>query len=190
MCLTRKMRRFIVRRLLVRGAMELGMERAMEDRTISKFKRGVGFAAMAMGLLVAALSIGAPKAEAANLLQKNFWLPNQEFSGNIPACDEPSALGLIASRFAQTERRFWSSDLAITEFGPVKEIAFRPWGQSYVPRRYCSGTVYTNDAKKRPIYYSIIEDGGFIGASWGVEWCIVGLDRNYADAPDCKMARP
>jgi hypothetical protein len=29
-----------------------------------------------------------------------------------------------------------------------------------------------------------------IGAIWGVEWCIVGLDRNWAYNPACKMARP
>jgi hypothetical protein len=29
-----------------------------------------------------------------------------------------------------------------------------------------------------------------IGASWGIEWCIDGLDRNWAYNPTCKMARP
>ena len=29
-----------------------------------------------------------------------------------------------------------------------------------------------------------------IGSSWGVEWCVVGLDRNWAYNPACKMARP
>jgi hypothetical protein len=26
--------------------------------------------------------------------------------------------------------------------------------------------------------------------TWGVEWCVVGLDRNWAYNPACKMARP
>jgi hypothetical protein len=26
--------------------------------------------------------------------------------------------------------------------------------------------------------------------TWGVEWCVVGLDRNWAYNPRCKMARP
>ena len=29
-----------------------------------------------------------------------------------------------------------------------------------------------------------------IGAYWGVEWCVVGLDRNWSYNPACKMARP
>jgi hypothetical protein len=29
-----------------------------------------------------------------------------------------------------------------------------------------------------------------IGMTWGVEWCVVGLDRNWAYNPICKMAQP
>ena len=28
-----------------------------------------------------------------------------------------------------------------------------------------------------------------IGGSWGVQWCVVGVDRNWAYNPDCKMAQ-
>ena len=146
------------------------------------------FAAVAAVAACGLLAAGAPAAKAANWLEMNFWLSGPNYSGVVPACDSQQALDLIATRFAETERRFWSSTLSITDFEKVHEIAFRPWGPEYQPRRYCKGTVFTNDAKKRAIYYSIIEDGGFIGASWGVEWCVVGLDRSYAYAPSCKLA--
>jgi hypothetical protein len=29
-----------------------------------------------------------------------------------------------------------------------------------------------------------------IGMKWGVEWCVVGVDRNWAYNPQCRMARP
>jgi len=29
-----------------------------------------------------------------------------------------------------------------------------------------------------------------IGWGWGVEWCVVGLDRNLAYAPSCSVLRP
>jgi len=29
-----------------------------------------------------------------------------------------------------------------------------------------------------------------LGTSYGVQWCVVGLDRNWAYNPQCKMARP
>lgn len=149
--------------------------------------RLAGFGAAAFAL---ALAAGAPRAEAANWLELNFWLSGPNYSGDVPACTEQAALNLIAQRFEETERRFWSSGLSITQFEQMSEIAFRPWGPEYLPRRYCRGTVYTSDARKRPIYYAIVESDGFIGATWGVEWCIVGLDRNYAYAPSCKMAQP
>ena len=47
-----------------------------------------------------------------------------------------------------------------------------------------------SDGKRRPVYYSIIEDGGMIGWTWGVNWCVQGLDRNWAYNPDCRQARP
>lgn len=152
----------------------------------SRLRHALSGLAIAGAMLVGA----AGTASAATLLEKNFWLSGPNFSGNLPLCDTPAALETIARRFNETERRFWNSDLAIASFERVGEIAFRPWGEENVPRRYCSGTIYTSDARKRAIYYSIIESGSFIGATWGVEWCIVGLDRNYAYAPSCKMARP
>jgi len=29
-----------------------------------------------------------------------------------------------------------------------------------------------------------------IGANWGVQWCVVGIDRNWAYNPECKAAGP
>ena len=43
-----------------------------------------------------------------------------------------------------------------------------------------------NDGKLRTVHYSIIEDGGFAGFDQGVEWCVTGLDRNWAYNPGCK----
>ena len=47
-----------------------------------------------------------------------------------------------------------------------------------------------NDQKTRAVSYWIGEGFGIIGTGWGVEWCVVGLDHNYADALNCKQARP
>lgn len=132
-------------------------------------------------------------AAAANILLDNFWLPNGDYSKtqvNLPVCSEPLALGTISMRFAETERMYWNTALNISTFQNVREIAYRPWGPDYQPRRYCSATVTLSDARQHSIYYSIIEDSSFQGYTWGVEWCINGLDRNLAYAPNCRMARP
>ena len=75
-------------------------------------------------------------------------------------------------------------------YGRIHETAFRPWQSDNIPRRYCSGDVMLSDGKLRTVHYSIIEDGGFAGYNQGVDWCVTGLDRNWAYNPNCRAARP
>jgi hypothetical protein len=110
--------------------------------------------------------------------------------GLLPACDSPWALNLIFWRFAEKERIYWGSPERLTEYGEVREIAYRPWSYEYVPRRYCEAKVRVSDRDRTTVYYSIIEKGGFAGVGWGVEWCVVGYDYNLAYAPNCRAARP
>ncbi len=141
---------------------------------------------LAIGSILGTVS-GAP---AANFLEKNFWMSGPRYDAVVPLCEEAGPLDVIQSRFAQKEGRFWESELRIVGFEKVHEIAFRPWVADAIPRRFCRAVALVNDGKKRPVYYSINEDTGLIGASWGVEWCVVGLDRNWAFNPACRMARP
>ena len=92
--------------------------------------------------------------------------------------------------FCQKEGRFWNSDLQIVDFDRVRETAFRPWAADTIPRRFCSAMAPISDGSKHAVNYWIGEDTGFIGATWGVTWCVTGLDRNWAYNPRCKMARP
>jgi hypothetical protein len=48
----------------------------------------------------------------------------------------------------------------------------------------------TSDGKIHTVNFSIIEDGGFAGYGQGVEWCLIGLDRNWAYNPACRSAGP
>ena len=112
------------------------------------------------------------------------------FDANIPACTDPGVLYSISEKFAISESRFWNSPLRIVTFERVGETAWRPWGLDYIPRRFCSGVVTISDGVRHRIDFSIREDLGFIGASWGTEWCVTGFDHNYAYAPLCKQAQP
>jgi hypothetical protein len=141
--------------------------------------------------LVLAALLGAAavtQASAANWLEKNFYLIGPRYDGVLPPCE--AGLSTIALRFSQKEGRFWNSDLQILGFDRVRETAFRPWAPQTVPRRYCTAVAAVSDGRHHTVHYSIIEDGGIIGMNWGVEWCVVGLDRNWAYNPACKMARP
>ena len=59
-----------------------------------------------------------------------------------------------------------------------------------MPGRFCSAIIQISDGRTTVVHYSIAEDTGMIGMTWGVEWCVVGLDRNWSFNPACKMARP
>ncbi|MCG6207338.1 hypothetical protein LPW26_22050 [Rhodopseudomonas sp. HC1] len=141
-----------------------------------------GFAAL-LGVLALA-----PAAQAANPLEKNFWLSGPRYDGNLPECE--AGLPSITHQFAEKEGTFWNSALRITGYARIQEVAFRPWQSDNIPRRYCTGDALLNDGKVHRLHYSIIEDGGLAGFADGVEFCIVGLDRNWAFNPACKAARP
>ena len=147
-------------------------------------------AAFAATLFAAA---GSGPATAASIFELNFWLKGPRYDAVVPLCDAPAMLSKIQFRFAQKEGRFWKSDLTILGFERIREVSFRPWAAGApdaIPRRFCSRTALVSDGKPRTIHYSISEDGGMIGVNWGVEWCVVGLDRNWAYNPACKMALP
>jgi hypothetical protein len=145
-------------------------------------------ACVALALVLSAASVSQPRA--ASLLEKNFWLSGPRYDRVMPACDYVPALGRIIANFHTKEARFWNSELRIVGIDNIRETVELPWGAQSVPRRFCSGTAVINDGAAHAIYYSIAEDTGVIGMDWGVEFCVVGLDRNMAYGPNCRAARP
>jgi len=145
-------------------------------------------ACVALGLVLSVLSVA--ELRAANLLEENFWLPGPRYDRVMPGCDYRPALDRIIVNFRTKEARFWRSDLEIVGIEDIRETAVLPWAAQSIPRRFCSGTALINDGVRHPIYYSIAEDAGIIGLDWGVNFCVVGLDRNWAYGPACRAARP
>jgi hypothetical protein len=142
--------------------------------------------ALALALSVMAFS----QSRAASLLEKNFWLSGPRYDRVIPACDYPPALDRIIANFHTKEFRFWNSELRIVGIENIRETAVLPWAAQSIPRRFCSGTAVINDGLRHSIYYSIAEDTGMIGMDWGVNFCVAGLDRNWAYNPSCRAAGP
>ncbi len=112
------------------------------------------------------------------------------YSGRLPSCGDPYVFERIQSRFHDRESEFWKSGLEILGFDEVREVGMRSNGLDYIPRRYCMARAHMNNQSVRTVSYAIAEGMGIIGFGFGVDWCVAGLDRNYADAPNCKMARP
>jgi hypothetical protein len=118
----------------------------------------------------------------------NFPVFGPSYEGRLASCE--AALPTITSEFWEKESTFWNSPLRITAYGGVHETAFRPRQSDNIPRRYCTADAMVSDGKVRAVHYSIIEDGGFASIGQGVEWCVVGLDRNWAYNPGCRAAQP
>lgn len=145
-------------------------------------------ARMVLGLALSIISVSQPRA--ASLLEKNFWLSGPRYDRDMPPCDYPAALDRIIGDFRTKEIRFWNSELQIVGIEHIQQAAVLPWAAQSIPRRFCSGTALINDGRRHPIYYSIAEDTGMIGMNWGVNFCVVGLDRGDAYGPACRAARP
>ena len=143
--------------------------------------------AAALGVVFGLVSFG-QSADAANPLELNFWLSGPRYDGRVAECER--ALGTITNQFWDKESTFWNSELRITGYARVQEVAFRPWQSDNIPRRFCTADVMLNDGKMRTVHYSILEDGGFAGFGQGVQWCVTGLDRNWAYSPGCRAAKP
>lgn len=106
----------------------------------------------------------------------------------LPLCEQ--ALGKASSRFASKERQYWLAPLSVTTTREVREVALNPWGPAFIPRRFCSAIVATNDGLERMMYYVVEAGTGLAGIGYNVEVCVSGVDRNLAYAPNCKMAQP
>lgn len=112
------------------------------------------------------------------------------YSAQLPGCDDPAVLATVQQRFAAKEAEYWRSSLEIVAIEKMRAIAFRPNGQDLIPRRYCTARAHLSNHKTSPLYYSVVEDAGMAGYGFGVHFCVTAYDRNWANAPECKMARP
>jgi hypothetical protein len=164
------------------------------------------FSAAAVALAVAGcaeqpkgLSFRAPVASLDRAENRAFG-----YDAQIAACDDPSVLGRIQERFDTREISNWNSTLRLVSIDRVRQTAFRPHRESFIPRRFCVANAVTSDGKRRSLAYSLAEDGGAAGrlgsvagtflfatpGSYHIEWCVGGLDRSRTYAQDCRMALP
>jgi hypothetical protein len=145
---------------------------------------------MLAGPVAATAGLWASAAWSANWFEMNFWLSGPRYDSNVPLCQEHGPLNKIIAQWGTKEYRFWNSNLELVGFENIHELAWEPWQTGTIPRRYCAASALVSDGKRHQIYYSIIEDGGMLGVTYGVEFCVDGFDRNWADKPRCQMARP
>ncbi|KTS38146.1 hypothetical protein NS228_12570 [Methylobacterium indicum] len=158
----------------------------------TSFSRTPLLAALLLGLTAAGLSA----AQARSARQEIAPAEEREFpfDAQIPGCQDEGVLEKITYQFAEKEAKFWNSTLTIATYDSIERTAWRPWGLDFYPRRFCTAVATTSDGVRRRVDYSVRESLGIIGSTYGVEFCVHGLDRNlayaYASASSCREARP
>jgi hypothetical protein len=153
-------------------------------------RRGMSGRITCLALALAVGLVAVAPVRAANIFEKNFWLSGPRYDREMPPCDYGPALDRIIGDFRTKEARFWNSQLRIVGIENIQQTAVLPWAAQDIPRRFCSGTAVINDGARHAIFYSIAEDTGLAGGDWGVNFCVVGLDRSFAYGPACRAARP
>lgn len=111
----------------------------------------------------------------------------------LPVCETPAVLANIQKEFAYREAKFWNSSLRVVGYENIRHVALNPWGGDHIPRRYCSATAHVDDGHRvteRRVNYVILEDLGFAGHGYGVQWCVTGVERHLHAAPNCRMMMP
>jgi len=145
---------------------------------------------MRNGLIAATLLVAAVLGPAAAREQ----IPAEEriygYDARLPGCADDAVIGRLVSRFGQKEAIYWHSDLTIVSVDRIRTTHFRPNGLDLIPRRYCQARVVLSNQRVSSVYYSVVEDAGMAGNSFGLHFCVTAYDRNWASAPECKMARP
>ncbi len=107
-----------------------------------------------------------------------------------PHCDNPSVLSKVRNRFDRTEATYWDSGLTMDAIGRPREIAFRDWTPTIIATRSCRADAELSNGRNVGIVYWVRSEQGFAGKTYGVDYCVLGMDRTYSFAPSCRSLLP
>jgi hypothetical protein len=143
-------------------------------------KQAVRVACAGAVSVAVAIALSAPAAWSAERAPKNNRAP-AGYPG--PRCNDPVVIDQIRAEF---DSRYWATGPTGVVILNAREANFDSWPQERIPRRFCTGMIDARGGILRPIYYAIIADG----ESYGLAWCVVGLDGAWVFDPQCRYARP
>ncbi|WP_310619007.1 hypothetical protein [Flexibacterium corallicola] len=106
----------------------------------------------------------------------------------LPSCDSMWTMYFVKSAIGNAVYPYYGG-LRVRGVEHIKETGYRLGNPSPVARRYCAGTANLSNGTQRAIYYKIIEHDGFLGLLWGVEACLLGLDKFRVYDGKCRTVR-
>lgn len=103
----------------------------------------------------------------------------------IPACSDPGLLSSLLGRFNQTEFVYWGGFHNLLNVEGLTEKASRERDNDKIARRWCAGTAVFADGSRRRLMVEMASNAEWLGLSYSLAYCIVGLDRGFVYGRDC-----
>lgn len=108
---------------------------------------------------------------------------------DFPLCTDAKVESRVLMAFNQAERRHWQRGIEMSALEKLHEHRTESFENSIISRRYCMATGFFSDGKRRPVYYMINDHGGFVGLTWSVNHCVIGLDPWRIYDGNCRAIR-
>lgn len=109
--------------------------------------------------------------------------------GKVPYCDDGGVIKKITKRFRKNNIHHRDNDLEFERMEEIRETGFVKNPSDNTDRRYCAARVYLTNGKHPTVYYLVLERDGLASLTWGVDFCVSGLDFERAHGSHCRSLR-
>ena len=107
----------------------------------------------------------------------------------LPDCDRSDVLARVSRTLSIAEQNVVQSGDPVETIGGIRQSKHLENGPRYVAQRFCRATGYTEQGRKKNIYYLIEAKAGFAGYGYAVEACITGRDPWKIHGNYCRSLR-
>ena len=107
----------------------------------------------------------------------------------LPDCDRTDVLTRVGKSLTIAETNVVQSGDPIDRIEQVRQSKLLEDGPRYLSQRFCRATGFTEQGRKKNIYYLIEAKAGFAGYGYAVEACILGRDPWKVYGAYCRSLR-
>ena len=107
----------------------------------------------------------------------------------LPDCNHSGVLNQVNRHLSAAEKNVVRSGDPVMRIDHVRQSKLMEDGPRYIAQRYCRATGYTEQGRKKSIYYLIEANANFAGIGYAVEACIAGRDPWKIHGAYCRSVR-
>ncbi len=95
---------------------------------------------------------------------------------SVPKCEDGAVLDIIRDKFSYADQNILHRNLSIAVVDRIHQAHAGSNDPSPIFRRYCEARANLSNGKHTTLYYLLEQDAGFVGVTWNVEYCLIGLE--------------